>query len=353
MDSVSQFALGAAIGGALLGRRAGARALLWGGIVATLPDLDVLIPMDDPVDRVTYHRSASHSLLVLTLAAPLVTWLILRLQPDQRPLWRRWLWMVWLVLITHPLLDAFTVYGTQLFWPIWVHPVGWDTLFIIDPLYTLPLLAAVAAGLVVRHQPQRLQCWSTAALLVSSAYLAFSLGAKWQVTQVARSELAAQGIAYRQLLTVPTAFNTVLWRVVVMDDGGYHEGYYSLLDPLKRKGDQTIEFRRYPDRRDLLAPIADSRAVQRLAWFTKDFYRVARDGDAITLTDLRMGQEPAYVFSFVVGREVAGAVVAVPPVRAPLEEGWSPGELAGELWARVSEGPGYRIDDGAGGPALR
>ena len=49
MDSLTQIALGAAVGTAVLGRKVGARAALWGAAVATLPDLDVLFPYGDPV----------------------------------------------------------------------------------------------------------------------------------------------------------------------------------------------------------------------------------------------------------------------------------------------------------------
>lgn len=68
MDSVSQFALGAAVGVAALGRRVAPwRAALWGGIAGTLPDLDVLVDHGDAVRNMVLHRGASHSLFWLTL----------------------------------------------------------------------------------------------------------------------------------------------------------------------------------------------------------------------------------------------------------------------------------------------
>ncbi|MCB1809635.1 MAG: metal-dependent hydrolase, partial [Candidatus Competibacteraceae bacterium] len=70
MDSLTQVTLGAAVGTAVLGRRIGYRAALWGGICGTLPDLDVFVPFGDPVADFTYHRSFSHSLLVLTALTP-------------------------------------------------------------------------------------------------------------------------------------------------------------------------------------------------------------------------------------------------------------------------------------------
>ncbi len=84
MDSVTQIALGAAVGEAVLGRKIGNRAMLWGAIAGTLPDLDVFVPLGDAVKDFTYHRSASHSLLMLALATPLLVWLINRIHPSLR-----------------------------------------------------------------------------------------------------------------------------------------------------------------------------------------------------------------------------------------------------------------------------
>ena len=76
MDSLSQVALGAAVGVAAMGRRTAPwKAALWGGICGTLPDLDALIDYGDPVRNMTFHRAESHSLLYLTLLAPAIAWI--------------------------------------------------------------------------------------------------------------------------------------------------------------------------------------------------------------------------------------------------------------------------------------
>ena len=134
MDSLSQLVLGAAVGGAVLGHRAGPTAMRWGGVVATLPDLDVFVSLGDPVSDFTYHRSATHSLLMQSLAAAPIAWLILRFHARERERWRSWILLVWLALVTHSLLDLCTIYGTQLLWPLTNHPFAVGSVFIIDPL---------------------------------------------------------------------------------------------------------------------------------------------------------------------------------------------------------------------------
>ena len=147
MDTVTQIALGAAVGEATIGKKVGHRALLWGGVCGLFPDLDVLVPLGDAVRDFTYHRGASHSLFVLTALTPVFVWLILKFHPETRSYRTKWGVMVYLAFATHVILDCCTVYGTQILWPLPTPPVMWSTIFIIDPIYSLPLFVGVAGAL--------------------------------------------------------------------------------------------------------------------------------------------------------------------------------------------------------------
>jgi inner membrane protein len=297
LDSLTQLALGAAVGEATLGRKVGSRAILWGAICGTIPDLDVLIPFGDPIKEFTYHRSFTHSIVVDALLTPLIVWLILKLHPQTVPHRRGWMLMVYLVLATHALLDSFTVYGTQIFWPLSTQPMTWSTIFIIDPAYTLPLLAGVTCALAAGRSATWGHRANAAGLALSTLYLAWSVGVKVHVESVARESLAAQAVSYSKLLSGPGPFNTLLWRVVVMDSDGYYEGFYSLLDTQR-----SIAFAHYPSQSELLRGMEGHWPIARMRWFTKGFYSVSLQGDSIVMTDLRMGFEPGYVFRFKVAQ---------------------------------------------------
>lgn len=327
MDSLTQLALGAAVGEAAAGRQVGRRALLWGAACGTFPDLDTFIPLGDAVSDFTYHRGASHSLFVLAALTPLFVWLILKLHPDTREHRRRWAVLVYLVFATHVLLDGFTVYGTQIFWPLWTTPMAWSTIFIIDPLYTLPLLIGVIAALIAGRRKSWGYTANTAGLVLSSAYLLWTLGAKLHVEQVARDALEARQITASGILTTPAPFNSVLWRVLAVDDSHYHEGYYSLLDD-----STSIQFTSHPRSLDLIGALGESWAVQRLQWFTRNFYAVERSGKDIIITDLRMGLEPDYVFRFIIGRAGNPHPLPVHPERAPAGRNW---DRLPWLWERI------------------
>jgi len=195
MDSVTQVALGAAVGEATLGRQVGRRAVLWGGICGLFPDLDILYPYADAVTAFTYHRGPSHSLFVLTALTPFFVWLIGKSHPDARPFRRRWYLLVFLAFVTHILLDSLTVYGTQILWPIPTPPVMWSTIFIIDPTYSIPLFFGVLAAVMVSRRRGWGHRANTICLVLTTLYLMWSVGAKLYVSHVARKSLNQQGIA--------------------------------------------------------------------------------------------------------------------------------------------------------------
>ncbi|HSM32386.1 MAG TPA: metal-dependent hydrolase [Woeseiaceae bacterium] len=294
MDSVTQAVLGAAIGGAIAPAGQRRKALLVGAALGTLPDLDVVIDYGDPVANFTYHRGFSHSLLVLPPFA-LLLWLALRRWwAPVRDAPRRWLAIIGLALVTHPLLDAHTAYGTQLLWPLEFPPVMWATLFIIDPLFTLPMLVAVviaaawpgkrSSGTVIR-----------ACLLASTLYLGWSWTAQSIVAGHAREALAGRGLSGAPVFITPTPFNTLLWRVVALTEDGYLEGFDSLL-----VDEESLDFSAYRSDRQALLEADTVWAVSRLRWFSRDFVKASVVDDRLLITDLRMGQEPVYVFTHVV-----------------------------------------------------
>lgn len=312
MDSVTQAALGAAIGGAVLGRRLGRKSILIGALVATLPDLDVVLDYGDAVANVTEHRGFSHSLFVLTGLATLMAVLCARLAPARDISLGRWWSFFALILITHPLLDALTTYGTQLFWPLDLPPASWPIIFIIDPFYTLPLLIALGIALVSKRIPKAC-AWG---LAISSLYLVMAAGAKMVVEQRLAPVLAEQGLEGAPLLVQPTPFNTVLWRATVIDGDRYYESLVSVFD------------RDHEPRLESLVRNAEfeeiamaSQQGQRLDWFAGPFLRYEtrqQDGvETLIATDIRLGFPGYHPFSFTLSTFIG--------------EAWEPVETSQEI----------------------
>ncbi len=292
MDSISQIVLGASIAHITLGEKLGKRALLLGAVVGTLPDLDVLVPYAGAIDSFTYHRSWSHSLFMLTLFSFPLAWLCKRLVTTADIPYSRWWLALWLVLFTHPLLDGFTIYGTQIWWPIDMAPTAWGSVFIIDPLYTLPLLVGVA--IAWRTSWLQAKPFVVAGLLISTTYLGWTLFAQHITRQKVMATLGKNAVEANHVVIAPFPFS-LLWRVVVMTDDHYLEGYSSLLD-----GDSDIPMDTYDNGRHDCKEWLALEPVQRMDWFTHGAFALSVENDVLVLSDLRMGIEGDYVFEFAV-----------------------------------------------------
>lgn len=297
MDSVTQFVLGAGLGAAFLGKRYGVRkAALAGGLMGTVPDLDVFWDYGGPLENFVQHRSATHSLIVQTIATPLLA----------EGLWRAFkkpegariasYIAVWTILVTHALLDATTIYGTQLLWPITDHPFGVGSMFIIDPFYTLPLLFITLWALIRPNWTGAFRNSLAGALILSTAYLGWSVFAQGLMKDKATAQFTERGIPTDQVLVIPLPFSTFAWKAIAIEP----DTYTNLYMPLVNSEDVPIFYRhnRWPTKLTC-AQLDNYPAHNILQAFTKGFYSLTKSDDGrLMQADLRMGMTPNYVFRF-------------------------------------------------------
>lgn len=304
MDSLTQAVLGATVAVAVAGPKIGPRkAALAGAVLGTLPDLDVLYRHADPVSNFVLHRGWSHSLLVHAALTPLLGEGLMRLFRELRDRRMAAYATVFLCLTTHALIDAMTVYGTRLLWPLTDMPFGVGSVFIIDPLYTLPLLVVTLWALAARDWTAGLRRVTAGALVLSTLYLGWSVVAQRIADGKAREAMAAAGIAAERVLATPMPFNTLLWRTIAIDG----PVYYNIYQPIFGDRDSArihAHPRLAPD-----GPCLDTLPhAATVAAFSKGYYRTLRDEEGLRIADLRMGVTPSFVFDF--------------RVAAPEGEGW-------------------------------
>ena len=322
MDSLTQLTFGAACGEAILGKKMGRKALIWGAILGTLPDLDVFIPLGSPVDDFVYHRGFSHSLFLLTALSPVFAWLITKVHGNTKPSFNRWMLLTFVVLNGSVLLDLLTIYGTQIFWPFDTTPHAFPTLFIIDPLFTLPILIGVSAALFLKNH--RL---NFIGLSLSLAYLIWALGMGVFIKGKMEDKLNEQGVPYSQFIASPAPFTTLLWRTVGIHNDQYFETYYSLFD-----GDAPLSVNFFSRNLSLMKGLKAHPPVAKLEKFTRGFFAMSESNGSIAMTDLRMGSEPYYVFKFQVAELEERKNIPTKPIRLQAIRNWS--QLPW-VWARI------------------
>ncbi len=228
MDPLTQGLLGASFGQALYGRALGRKALLWGALVGMAPDLDVVANPVSPMAEWLWHRGPTHALWFGPVVGPAIGWLLWRWKGGRL---RDWIGLSTVSLFTHPLLDVFTTYGTQLLSPFSRQRFAFDAVPIIDPVYSLVLALGLVLGLwwSVGTVAARRAAW--AALAVSSAYVGLGLVVNQRAEEIARSQLVAAGVREARVSAFPTLFQLPFRRVVARSGDEVRVGWLSLLAP--------------------------------------------------------------------------------------------------------------------------
>ena len=217
MDLITHSLAGAALAGSVAPGPHVRRAAAVGAVASLLPDVDVLMRVaGDPLLTVEYHRHFTHSLLFAPFGALLIAalaWLFLR----GRMTFARIFLYAALGVLSAGLLDTCTSFGTHLLWPFSDQRIAWNVIAVLDPLFSLMLLAALGFALAWRSAvPARIGV--TAALLYLLAGFAQHQRAETAALQLAQ----ARGHAIDRMEVKPTLGNLLLWRSVYLSGEEFH-----------------------------------------------------------------------------------------------------------------------------------
>ena len=406
MDSLTQITLGAAVGEVVLGKKAGNRAMLWGAIAGTLPDLDIVANfVTDPVSALAYHRAFTHS-IAFSVVTPIVfglivhrmysgkdgplpkkfwpalfvSWILLVLMiyggsalmplpihgvgkialavssvamlfplffywreqkrsspsTNENPSWKAWSLLFFFSIITHPLLDACTTYGTQLFEPFSSLRVAWNVISVADPLYTAPFLIFLIMASRQKRTSSKRKRYNWAGITISSAYLVVCTFLMLGAQKILDRTVEKENIQAVNTFVGPTILNSVLWNGTVETDSSFYTGLYSFFDE-----EPFFHLEEIPKNHDLIKDHWNDEHVKILRWFSNDFFSVYKvDDETLRLGDLRFGalqaekgKAPSYIFYFDMQKQ-DGELRAVHVQQGPKDRK----EGFGALWNRISGG---------------
>ena len=330
MDSLTQIVLGAAVGEAVLGKKVGNKAMLYGAIAGTIPDLDTFVGnFTDTVTAIEIHRGFSHSIVFSVLFAPVFGYLIFLIERKSPADWKDWSWLMFWGLFTHPILDAFTTWGTQLFWPLETR-LAFKNIFVIDPLYTLPFLFFLILAMRQKKGSAKRRKYNNLGLIVSSTYLLITLLLKSMAYLQFEESLETQGIFYKRMETRPAPLNTILWNANVEVEDAFLTGDYSFFD------DELIRYNSFPKNHDYLGALKEHPEVRRLIDITNGWYTITMEDGVLHFNDLRFGQlnpsdpDSSFTFSYKLIEE--NGELRVEEVEKNTRDA---GKMLPQLWERI------------------
>jgi inner membrane protein len=348
MDSLTQIVLGAAVGEVVLGKKIGNRAIIWGAIGGTIPDLDVLANLFmSELNALSVHRGITHSIF-FSVVAPvafawllsylyrsgayrsalykyvvaginvtilaLITWGVYRASDSLAVLglagsfslyliWRlfryylkrdlkdvdasfkEWYLLFFLAFFTHFSLDCFTAYGTQIFLPFSNLRVAFNTISVVDPAYTLPFLICVIIVALLRRGSRVRSVVNWLGIGLSSAYMLFTVFNRQHVDGVFSRALESRNIDVDRQRVGPVILQNVLWSCVAESDEAFYIGLYSLFDSNPYMHWINV----LPKNKDAIQILEPSPEYQTLRWFSDGYLQVADRDTTYELFDLRFG----------------------------------------------------------------
>ena len=285
MDSLTQIVLGASVAEATLGKKIGNKAIVLGAIAGTIPDLDIVTRFFvDDLTASVMHRGFSHSLIFPFVAAPILAWILKKIYSSYTDVsFNDWFKMFFLAIITHPILDAQTTWGTQLFWPFeW--RVAIENIFIIDPIYTLPFLTFLILTAFQDKLSKKRKLYNSLGLIISSAYLLITLSFKGVAQYNIAKGLKENNIEYKDINTSATYFNSILWSSQIELEDSYIFTYYSLFDKSK-----PIFTKKFPKNHNMLQPFIDEKKIQQLIILSNGHYLMTNENDELIFWNLKLG----------------------------------------------------------------
>jgi inner membrane protein len=398
MDSLTQIILGAATGELVLGKKIGNRAMLWGAVGGTIPDLDVLGKFFlSNIDNLAFHRGISHSIFFAVLGAVVFGWLVQQIYKSPYHKWvavvaktlaamligfaahfvfnifmpgnyvptiilavlilsilywtskeryfsdswqapnaslHNWQWLFFWSIFTHPILDCFTMYGTQLFAPFSNYRVAWSTVSVVDFGYTLPFIICLIIAACYRKEAPKRRYWNYAGLIISSAYLMLTAVNKQRANQVFEQAIVDQNIPAERFITGPTILNNILWSTTIETKDHFYLGQYSFFDEV------PVKFSRIDKGHQLLPNLNTDPTVATLRWFSKNYFSVIDLDSAYQFNDLRFGTfrgegktKDDYIFKFLLKENQDGSYFMEEAMGGPPKGGAS--SLFKELIERI------------------
>jgi inner membrane protein len=273
MDPLTQGALGAALPQSGANGRYVASAGLLGFFAGMAPDLDVLIrSTTDPLLFLEYHRQFTHSLVFIPFGGLLCAMVLHAVLGRRRGLQFRESWLFCtLGYATHAVLDACTTYGTMLFWPFSDMRIAWNTISIIDPLFTLPLLLAVLLAARLRRP-----VLARVGLAWAVAYMGLGLVQRDAAQDMGLALAAERGHTPLRLEAKPSFANILVWKVVYeTSDRYYVDAVRASLWPRVYQGDSVEKLVVDRDLPWLDPESQQARDIERFRWFSNGY--IARD----------------------------------------------------------------------------
>lgn len=286
MDSLTHIALGACIGEAFFEKGFGKKAMLWGALAQSIPDVDFIAALWlSPADNLLAHRGFTHSILFAILIIPAFALTADKIHRPHNIRFRKWILFFSTEVFTHLFIDGFNNYGVGWLEPFSHARYSFNTIYVADPFFSIAPGIAFIVLIILRGYSRKRKFWWKFGVIIPLIYMGYCAVNKFKITSQVKTIFAKQNIPNEHYFTTPAPLQNWLWFVVSGNDSGYYVGYRSVFD---RQGQMNLHF--FPKNEHLLDTVSDHEDIIKLKRFSGQFYTIEQWHDTLVFNDLRFGQ---------------------------------------------------------------
>ncbi|MBP6023434.1 metal-dependent hydrolase [Ferruginibacter sp.] len=286
MDSITHIALGACIGEAFFEKGFGKKAMLWGALAQSIPDIDFISSfwLNTP-ESLLAHRGFTHSLLFAGLIIPIFALAADKIHRPHNIAFKTWILFFAAEVFLHLFIDGFNNYGVGWFEPFSHHRYSFNTIYVADPFFSVWAGIAFFMLIVLNAHSTKRKFWWKFGVIIPFIYLGYCSLNKVKINNGVKEILTAQHIPHERYFTTPAPLQNWLWYVVAGNDSGYYVGFRSVFDNKKQ-----MDFQYFPRKDSLLQAVDNYEDLQKLIRFSQQFYTAEMYNDTLVFNDLRFGQ---------------------------------------------------------------
>jgi inner membrane protein len=285
LDSLTHIALGACMGEAFAGKTLGRKAMVWGSIAQSIPDIDfIAATWLNTSANLLAHRGFTHSILFAVIVAFIMAILANRWHRPHNIPFIRWMFFFSAAILSHIFIDAFNNYGVGWFEPFSHYRISFNAIYVADPFFSAAPGIAFIMLLLLKQRNKKRQFWWKFGLAISTVYLLYSIVNKTIISQDVKQQLANQHIPYTKYFTTPAPLQNWLWFVVAGNDSNYYVGYRSVFDKT------NLSLQKFARNTSFINSVRSRKDVQQLIRFSQGFYTIEKKQDTLIFNDLRFGQ---------------------------------------------------------------
>jgi inner membrane protein len=274
------------MGEAFAGKTVGRKAVVWGILAQSIPDIDFIAAswMNTTSDLLA-HRGFTHSILFAVIVALIMATLANRWHRPHNISFKRWMFFFSAAILSHIFIDAFNNYGVGWFEPFNHYRISFNAIYVADPFFSIAPGIAFVMLLVLKQRNKKRQFWWKFGLGISTVYLCYCIINKAIINHDVKKLLAKQHVPYRKYFTTPAPLQNWLWFVVAGNDSNYYVGYRSVFDKSK-----NLSLEKFARNTSMIDSIRNKKEVQQLIRFSQGFYTIEKKQDTLMFNDLRFGQ---------------------------------------------------------------